>query len=127
MDPNATDQEREIRDLIRRAERTPVKTSPLASALSSFSAFDGHAETHGACAAAGCAETPVGDRAYRAFALKKIAAGNITKFFKDFPELDEDAINAIYDLCEDHDPKVCVLALAVGPLIRCMSRYASTV
>ncbi|TFY82398.1 hypothetical protein EWM64_g1610 [Hericium alpestre] len=38
--------------------------------------------------------------------LKKISAGNITKFFKDFPDLDEDAINAVYDLCEDQDSKV---------------------
>lgn len=48
-------------------------------------------------------------------ALKKIAAGNITKFFKDFPELDEDAINAIYDLCEDQDPKVRLLFLCFFP------------
>lgn len=38
--------------------------------------------------------------------LKKLAASNITKFFKPFPDLEEDAINAIYDLCEDQDSKV---------------------
>ena len=38
--------------------------------------------------------------------LKRLAAMNITKFFKAFPDLEEDAINGIYDLCEDHDPDV---------------------
>lgn len=38
--------------------------------------------------------------------LKRLAAMNIAKFFKAFPDLEEDAINAIYDLCEDQDPNV---------------------
>ena len=38
--------------------------------------------------------------------LKKLAAENIPKFYKVFPDLEEDAINAIYDLCEDPEPKV---------------------
>ena len=38
--------------------------------------------------------------------LKRMAAANIAKFFKAFPELEEDAINAVYDLCEDQDPNV---------------------
>jgi hypothetical protein len=40
--------------------------------------------------------------------LKRLAAMNIAKFFKAFPDLtlDEDAINGIYVLCEDHDPDV---------------------
>jgi hypothetical protein len=38
--------------------------------------------------------------------LKRMAAVNIAKFFKAFPELEEDAINAVYDLCEDQDPNV---------------------
>lgn len=38
--------------------------------------------------------------------LKSYAAGYIHVFFNDFPDLEEDAINAVYDLCEDHDSKV---------------------
>ena len=39
--------------------------------------------------------------------LKTIAAQNIKLYIKDFPELEDDAINAVYDLCEDSDQKVC--------------------
>ncbi|KAF8444883.1 hypothetical protein L210DRAFT_3531311 [Boletus edulis BED1] len=38
--------------------------------------------------------------------LKSYAAAHIHVFFNDFPDLEEDAINAVYDLCEDHDSKV---------------------
>ncbi|KAF6761162.1 apoptosis inhibitory protein 5-domain-containing protein [Ephemerocybe angulata] len=38
--------------------------------------------------------------------LKILAAKNIQFFFKDFPELEEQAINAVYDLCEDQDSEV---------------------
>lgn len=33
--------------------------------------------------------------------LKVIAATNLKYFIKDFPDLEDDAINAVYDLCED--------------------------
>ena len=39
--------------------------------------------------------------------LKRLAAVNIPVFFKAFPDLEEEAINAIYDLCEDQDQNVC--------------------
>ncbi|KAF8644795.1 hypothetical protein AX16_008257 [Volvariella volvacea WC 439] len=35
-----------------------------------------------------------------------MAAGNIPSFFTDFPDLEEDAINAVYDLCEDQQDEV---------------------
>ena len=38
--------------------------------------------------------------------MKTVAAQNIKYFIKDFPELEDDAINAVYDLCEDQDQKV---------------------
>ena len=38
--------------------------------------------------------------------LKSFAANNIKFFIKEFPELEDEAINAVYDLCEDQDPKV---------------------
>ena len=41
--------------------------------------------------------------------LKRLAAVNVAKFFKAFPDLEEDAINAIYDLCEDQDQNVCIM------------------
>ncbi|KAI6121832.1 hypothetical protein F5141DRAFT_1211484 [Pisolithus sp. B1] len=37
---------------------------------------------------------------------KSYAAGQIPRFFNDFPDLEEEAINAVYDLCEDQDSKV---------------------
>ncbi|KAH9991813.1 apoptosis inhibitory protein 5-domain-containing protein [Russula vinacea] len=38
--------------------------------------------------------------------LKRLAAINIVKFFRAFPDLEEEAINAIYDLCEDQDQNI---------------------
>ncbi|KAJ3538874.1 hypothetical protein NM688_g6450 [Phlebia brevispora] len=38
--------------------------------------------------------------------LKSIAAGNIKWFIKEARDLEDDAINAVYDLCEDQDPRV---------------------
>ncbi|KAG6917815.1 hypothetical protein DXG01_000875 [Tephrocybe rancida] len=38
--------------------------------------------------------------------LKILAAQNIRIFFSDFPEFEEEAINAVYDLCEDQTPAV---------------------
>ncbi|KAG6830163.1 hypothetical protein H0H92_001892 [Tricholoma furcatifolium] len=38
--------------------------------------------------------------------LKVLAAQNICSFFSDFPDLEEEAINAVYDLCEDQTPSV---------------------
>ncbi|KAF8070158.1 hypothetical protein FPV67DRAFT_1754654 [Lyophyllum atratum] len=40
--------------------------------------------------------------------LKILAAQNIRYLFVDFPELEEEAINAVYDLCEDQSPRVRV-------------------
>lgn len=57
--------------------------------------------------------------------LKSYAAAHIHVFFKDFPDLEEDAINAVYDLCEDQDPKVWHAGSA-GLTVRLMylSRFA---
>jgi hypothetical protein len=41
--------------------------------------------------------------------LKILAAQNIRFFFTDFPELEEAAINAVYDLCEDQSSMVIVV------------------
>ncbi|KAJ4490923.1 apoptosis inhibitory protein 5-domain-containing protein [Lentinula aciculospora] len=38
--------------------------------------------------------------------LKTFAAKNIPEFFQDFPDAEEDAINAVYDLCEDQSSQV---------------------
>ncbi|CAH1969734.1 unnamed protein product [Acanthoscelides obtectus] len=37
---------------------------------------------------------------------KKLAAQIVSKFFKHFPDLQEKALNAIFDLCEDDDSMV---------------------
>ncbi|KAF7305741.1 hypothetical protein HMN09_00727500 [Mycena chlorophos] len=37
--------------------------------------------------------------------LKMLAASELPKLLNDFPELEEAAINAVYDLCEDHTVK----------------------
>lgn len=42
-------------------------------------------------------------------ALKILAAENIPSLFNDFLELEEEAINAIYDLCEDQYPQVAYI------------------
>ncbi|KAH9170945.1 apoptosis inhibitory protein 5-domain-containing protein, partial [Lactarius sanguifluus] len=38
--------------------------------------------------------------------LRRMTASNIAKLFKAFPDLEEDAINAVYDLCEGQDLNV---------------------
>ncbi|KAH9170943.1 hypothetical protein EDB89DRAFT_2184858 [Lactarius sanguifluus] len=38
--------------------------------------------------------------------LRRMAASNIAKLFKAFLDLEKDAINAVYDLCEGQDPNV---------------------
>jgi hypothetical protein len=48
--------------------------------------------------------------------LKRLAAINIVKFFRAFPDLEEEAINAIYDLCEDQDQNVRSVNLSCSNL-----------
>ena len=38
--------------------------------------------------------------------LKKVVTEKVKDFFVDFPDLQDEAINAIYDLCEDQDQSV---------------------
>jgi len=45
-----------------------------------------------------------------------MAADNITKFLKGFPDLEEGVINAVYDLCEDNDSKVCYHSVSHLPV-----------
>ncbi|KAL6303506.1 hypothetical protein BKA93DRAFT_734804 [Sparassis latifolia] len=85
------EQEREIRDLLRRAERHPLKTSTLRrDALKRLIDL---------------AHSPYPN-------LKVIAATNLKLFIKDFPELEDDAINAVYDLCEDQVTQVRIKGYA---------------
>lgn len=39
-------------------------------------------------------------------AFKKLVTEKVKEFFDDFPDLQEEAINAVYDLCEDQDQSV---------------------
>ncbi|KAI0948946.1 hypothetical protein AcW1_008681 [Taiwanofungus camphoratus] len=86
-----TEQERDIRELLRRAERSPVKTSTLRrDALKRLIDL---------------AHSPYPN-------LKLIAATNLKHFIKDFPDFEDDAINAVYDLCEDQVSKVRISGYA---------------
>ncbi|KAF8893579.1 hypothetical protein BD779DRAFT_1507003 [Infundibulicybe gibba] len=80
-----TDQERQIKDAIWKARDDPDKTGVLRrDTLQRL--IDLIHSPH----------TP----------LKIVAAANIRYFFNDFPELEELAINAVYDLCEDQSSTV---------------------
>ncbi|TFK90652.1 hypothetical protein K466DRAFT_484402 [Polyporus arcularius HHB13444] len=75
-----SEQEKDIRDLLRRAERTPVKASALRRETLKKLIDLAHSPHS---------------------SLKIVAATNLKLFIKDFPDLEDDAINAVYDLCED--------------------------
>ncbi|PIL36299.1 hypothetical protein GSI_01962 [Ganoderma sinense ZZ0214-1] len=74
------EQEKDIRDLLRRAERTPVKTSALRRDTLKRLIDLAHSPHP---------------------SLKIIAATHLKLFVRDFSDLEDDAINAVYDLCED--------------------------
>ncbi|KAH8107682.1 hypothetical protein BXZ70DRAFT_884990 [Cristinia sonorae] len=75
----------ELRALLKRAEKTPAKTAAVRKeALKRL--------------------IEVVHSPYTS--LKTLAASNFRLFIKDFPELEDDAINAVYDLCEDSVAKV---------------------
>ncbi|XP_060530435.1 apoptosis inhibitor 5 [Cylas formicarius] len=48
---------------------------------------------------------------------KKLAAQIICKFFKNFPSLQDQALNAILDLCEDSDSDIRICAMKTLPLL----------
>ncbi|KAJ7782509.1 hypothetical protein DFH07DRAFT_790899 [Mycena maculata] len=84
MEPSARE-EREVRELIRQAHGNPEKSGALRrKALNKLIDL-----TH----------TPH-------TALKILAAKNIPDLFNDFPDQEEAAINAVYDLCEDQSATV---------------------
>lgn len=53
--------------------------------------------------------------------LKVIAATNVKLFIRDFPELEDDAINAVYDLCED--PVSSVRLVACFHILHLVEQY----
>lgn len=46
--------------------------------------------------------------------LKVFAAQNFSHYFKDFPELEEDVIDSVYDICEDPDSQVIRMSRSGG-------------
>ncbi|KAJ7162251.1 hypothetical protein C8R46DRAFT_1353235 [Mycena filopes] len=77
--------ERDIRDLIRRANASPEKSGALRrKTLNKLIDLTHTSHT----------------------ALKILAAKGIPDLFNDFPDEEEAAINAVYDLCEDQSPTV---------------------
>ncbi|OBZ71046.1 Apoptosis inhibitor 5-B [Grifola frondosa] len=85
------EQEKEIKEQLRRAERTPNRTS--ASRRETLKRL------------IDLAHSPHPS-------LKIIAANNLKFFIKDFPDLEDDAINAVYDLCEDQVSQVRIMGYA---------------
>lgn len=101
MEKSLAEQEREIKELIRRADKNPDRTgTTVCSAvvlhipretltyLVSYQRRDTLSRlidlTH--------SSHPT---------LKSLAAANIQNYFTNFPDLEDAAIDAIYDLCED--------------------------
>ncbi|KAH9932462.1 uncharacterized protein B0H18DRAFT_985633 [Fomitopsis serialis] len=78
------EQEKEINEVLRKAFKTPAKSSHRKEAMKRLIelARSSHSK------------------------LKIVVAQNLKVFIKDFPELEDDAINAVYDLCEDQVMKV---------------------
>ncbi|KAK7692179.1 hypothetical protein QCA50_003802 [Cerrena zonata] len=75
----------ELRELLRRAERTPVKTAAVRKDTLKKLIDLAHSQHP---------------------SVKLTVAEKIPAYLKDFPELEDEAINAVYDLCEDPDPTV---------------------
>jgi Apoptosis inhibitory protein 5 (API5) len=46
--------------------------------------------------------------------LKVFAAQNFSHYFKDFPDLEEDVIDSVYDICEDPDAQVTRMSHSCG-------------
>ncbi|KAH9916838.1 uncharacterized protein B0H18DRAFT_1036990 [Fomitopsis serialis] len=78
------EQEKEINEVLRKAFKTPAKSSHRKEAMKRLIEL---------------ARSPHPK-------LKIVVAQNLKVFIKDFPELEDDAINAVYDLCEDQVMKV---------------------
>ncbi|KAF4597852.1 hypothetical protein EYR38_006243 [Pleurotus pulmonarius] len=86
MEKTVVEQERELRDLIRRAKGQSNKTGNMRrDTLTRLISLT---------------------QSTQPASLKILAADGIQYFFKDFPELEEGSINAVYDLCEDQSPMV---------------------
>jgi hypothetical protein len=45
--------------------------------------------------------------------VKRYVAPQFKEFFKDFPDLQESVINAVYDLCEDGERDVSIALVAM--------------
>jgi len=102
MDRTAANLEKEITDIVKRADKSPDKTG---SQVNSFAPFAQkfnlrHQQRRDALRRLiDLTHAPQPN-------LKTFAAVNIRNYFNDFPELEDAAIDAIYDLCEDQDSKV---------------------
>ena len=64
-------------------------------------------------------------------AVKLTVADKIPSYLKDFPDIEDEAINAVYDLCEDSDPNVRMLfgtgSLALVEHVKIRFEYVGTV
>ncbi|TFK54567.1 hypothetical protein OE88DRAFT_1625540 [Heliocybe sulcata] len=85
MDRNQVEQEREIRELLRRADRHADRAGNL------------RRETLRKLIELAHSPYPT---------VKSLVASNIKNYIVDFPDMEDDAINAVYDLCEDPISKI---------------------
>jgi hypothetical protein len=110
MPPSIAEQERQAVELFARAERR----GPPTNSVVRRSHFPPPPDTRSSDPDASSSPAQRRDALVHAIKLshsphaplKRLAAVNVAKFFKAFPDLEEDAINAIYDLCEDQDRNV---------------------
>ncbi|KZT29090.1 hypothetical protein NEOLEDRAFT_1128637 [Neolentinus lepideus HHB14362 ss-1] len=85
MDRNQLEQEKEIREMLRRADRHADRSGNL------------RRETLRKLIELAHSPSP---------SVKSLVASNIKTYIADFPDLEDDAINAVYDLCEDPISKI---------------------
>ncbi|KAH8116616.1 hypothetical protein DFH11DRAFT_1221980 [Phellopilus nigrolimitatus] len=85
MFSNNPTQDAEVKEYFRRAERNPDRRGPLRK--EAFKRLLGFAHAEDAL-------------------HKKLVTEKVKEYFVDFPDLQDEAINAVYDLCEDQDQEI---------------------
>jgi hypothetical protein len=102
---NLAEQERDAIELFGRADRLVPDTS-LRRAYYPAHAPRTRMPADSLCAEKTCLSHAIKLAHSSPYVAQTHGRFNIAKFFKAFPDLEEDAINAVYDLCEDQDPNV---------------------
>lgn len=104
--PSLAAQERDAEDLFARADRRGSPTSAVVRIVP-FPPPAPRASSHTTAQRRDALVHAIHLSRSPHVSLKRLAAANIVKYLNAFPDLEEEAINAIYDLCEDQDQNVC--------------------